>query len=111
MISDGAGAVVIASPEVARNCRTKPVWIIGTGESVKYRINDDDMTVSAGAQSAPMAFGEAGVRPDEIDVLTVYDSFTPNVIFSLEDLGFCKKGRAERLQKAIAFGSTLPNPP
>jgi acetyl-CoA C-acetyltransferase len=29
MVSDGGGAVVIASPAVARNTRQKPVWIIG----------------------------------------------------------------------------------
>ena len=33
MISDGGGAVVIASPEVARNCARPPVWILGTGEA------------------------------------------------------------------------------
>ena len=36
MISDGGGAVVIAAPEVARNCRKRPVWILGSGEATKY---------------------------------------------------------------------------
>jgi acetyl-CoA C-acetyltransferase len=39
-----------------------------------------------------MAFGEAGVRPDEIDIAMIYDSFTITVLTILEDLGFCKKG-------------------
>jgi acetyl-CoA C-acetyltransferase len=92
MISDGGGAVVIAAPEVARNCRKKPVWIIGAGEATKYRENGGDITVSAGAQSAPMAFGEAGIRPDELDIAMIYDSFSITVMVCLEDLGFCKKG-------------------
>jgi len=92
MISDGGGAVVIASRDVARDCRHKPVWIIGTGEATKYVENDGDITVSAAAQSGPQAFGEAGVRPDEIDVAMIYDSFTITVLVCLEDLGFCKKG-------------------
>ena len=92
MISDGGGAVVIASADVARNCRKKPVWIIGAGEATKYRENGGDITVSAAVQSAPMAFGEAGVRPDEIDIAMIYDSFTITVLTILEDLGFCKKG-------------------
>ncbi|MEZ4502462.1 MAG: thiolase domain-containing protein, partial [Dehalococcoidia bacterium] len=37
MVSDGGGALVIASPEVARGTKKPPVWIIGTGEATKYR--------------------------------------------------------------------------
>jgi acetyl-CoA C-acetyltransferase len=32
------------------------------------------------------------VRPDEIDVAMIYDSFSITVLAILEDLGFCKKG-------------------
>ena len=39
-----------------------------------------------------MAFGEAGVTPDEIDIAMIYDSFTITVAVCLEDLGFCGKG-------------------
>ncbi len=92
MISDGGGAVVIASADVARGCKQKPVWVLGGGEAVKYPENGGDITTSAAARSGPMAFGEAGVRPDEIDVAMLYDSFTITVLTVLEDLGFCKKG-------------------
>ena len=90
MISDGGGAVVIAAPEVARACKKPPVWILGSGEAVKYPRNGDDITASAAAQSGPEAFAEAGLRPDEIDIAMIYDSFT--VLMLLEDLGFCGKG-------------------
>jgi acetyl-CoA C-acetyltransferase len=76
MVSDGGGAVVIASAAAARHGRKKPVWIIGTGEATKYRENDGDITVSAGAQAAPIAFAEAGLSPAEVDVLMAYDSFS-----------------------------------
>jgi acetyl-CoA C-acetyltransferase len=92
MVSDGGGAVVIASPEVARDCRKKPVWIIGSGEATKYSENGGDLTVSAAAQSGPRAWAEADIRPDEIDIAMIYDSFTITVMMMLEDLGFCKKG-------------------
>jgi acetyl-CoA C-acetyltransferase len=39
-----------------------------------------------------VAFGEAGITPDEIDIAMIYDSFTITVMTCLEDLGFCKKG-------------------
>ncbi len=92
MISDGGGAVVIAAADVARDCRKAPVWILGTGEATKYPENGGDITVSAAAQSGPPAFGEAGVRPHEIDIAMIYDSFSITVLTLLEDLGFCRKG-------------------
>jgi acetyl-CoA C-acetyltransferase len=92
MVSDGGGAVVIASSDVVRNTRKKPVWIIGTGEATKYRENGGDITVSAGGQSGPIAFAEAGISPSEVDVLMAYDSFSITVMCMIEDLGFCKKG-------------------
>ncbi len=94
LVTDGGGAVIIASPEVARNAKKKPVWLLGSGEALKYPTNDNDITTSAAAQSAPIAFGQAGVRPDEIDIAMIYDSFTITVAVMLEDLGFCKKGEA-----------------
>ena len=92
MISDGGGAVVIASPEVAGDCKKPPVWIIGTGEATKYPELGGDITTSAAAQSAPIAFGEAGLTAAEMDIAMIYDSFSITVMTMLEDLGFCKKG-------------------
>lgn len=92
MISDGGGAVVIASEEVARSTRQQPVWIAGVGEGIGFVDNSSDITVSAAARSGPAAFGEAGLRPDQMDVAMMYDSFTITVLECLEDLGFCAKG-------------------
>ncbi|MFB3105503.1 MAG: hypothetical protein ACE1ZA_11375 [Pseudomonadales bacterium] len=92
MISDGGGAVVIAAPEVAKDCRKKPVWILGCGEATKYPEIGGDITTSAAAQSAPVAFAEAGVTAAELDIAMIYDSFSITVMTILEDVGFCAKG-------------------
>lgn len=92
MISDGGGAVVIASADVAANCAKKPVWILGSGEATKYPTNGGDLTSSAAVQSGPVAFAEAGLTPSEIDIAMIYDSFSITVLTILEDLGFCAKG-------------------
>lgn len=92
IISDGGGAIVLATEEVARNCRSKPVWVLGTGEATKFRRNEDDLTITAAARSGPSAFGQAGVTPADIDIAMIYDSFTITVLSALEDLGFCNKG-------------------
>ena len=92
MVSDGGGALVLTSAAVARNTKKKPVWVIGTGEGIQYKRNGGDITTSAAAMSGPAAFGEAGVKPSEIDIAMIYDSFTITVAVMLEDLGFCPKG-------------------
>ena len=111
MVSDGGGAVVIASPDVVRDTRKKPVWIIGTGEATKYTENGGDITVSAGAQAAPVAFGEAGVSPSEIDVLMAYDSFSITVMCMIEDLGFCTKGEGGAYVEDLHLAFDAPGKP
>ena len=65
---------------------------MGSGEATKYPENGGDITTSAAVQSAPRAFGEAGLSAVEMDVAMIYDSFSITVLALLEDLGFCKKG-------------------
>ncbi|WP_433273070.1 thiolase C-terminal domain-containing protein [Pseudonocardia xinjiangensis] len=92
IVSDGGGAVVIVGEDVAAGIRKPPVWILGSGEAVGYPGNARDLTTSAGALSGPPAFAQAGVRPDDVDIAMIYDSFTITVLTLLEDLGFAKKG-------------------
>jgi len=92
IVSDGGGAVVIVSSDVAKDTRRPPVWILGAGEAIGYLENGKDITVSAAARSGPIAFAEAGVTPEDVDIAMIYDSFTITVLTLLEDLGFAKKG-------------------
>jgi acetyl-CoA C-acetyltransferase len=108
IVSDGGGAVVIVSRAVAAGIRTRPAWILGTGEAVGYPASGADLTTTAAARSGPEAFGEAGIRPDEIDIAMIYDSFTITVLAILEDLGFAKKGEGGALAAGghLAFDQT-----
>ena len=93
LISDGGGAVVIASPELARNCRQRPVWVLGVGEAVAHQgAGQRDLIYIAAKQSHEPAFAMAGVTHQDIDMAMIYDSFTITVLETLEDLGFCEKG-------------------
>ena len=111
LISDGGGAVVVASRDVARDCRSRPVWVLGFGESViHHEAGHRDWTATGGRQSAPRALGMAGVGLDDIDMAMLYDAFTITVITSLEDLGFCPVGEGGRFvaDGAIRLGGRLP---
>jgi len=92
IVSDGGGAVVIVSRAVAEGIRTRPVWILGTGEALGYPAGGADITTTAAVRSGKEALGQAGIGPDEIDIAMIYDSFTITVLAILEDLGFAKKG-------------------
>ena len=87
------GGRSVASPEVARNCKQRPVWVLGVGESVAHQgAGKRDLVYIAAKQSREPAFQMAGVTHKDIDMCMIYDSFTITVLTTLEDLGFCEKG-------------------
>ncbi|MFI9247092.1 thiolase C-terminal domain-containing protein [Streptomyces sp. NPDC053086] len=92
--SDGGAAVLLAAEEYVRDCRTTPVWILGTGEHVSHAAMSEwpDFTLSPAAVSGRLAFARAGVTPSDIDFAEIYDAFTYMTLVTLEDLGFCAKG-------------------
>ena len=93
VVTDGAGAVVVASPEVARGCKQPPVWLLGGAMAIGHRdAGYRDYGRIAAAESGPRAFADAGVTHDEIDLCMLYDSYTITVLTTLEGLGFCKIG-------------------
>lgn len=110
--SDGGGAIVLTSEERARDCASTPIWVLGTGEAISHTTMSEwsDFTESPCVRSGAKAFGKAGVRPDEIDVVEVYDSFTVTVLLTLEGLGFCKKGEGGPFVEGgtLRVGGRLP---
>ena len=94
VVTDGGGALIVTSPEIARSLKRPLVKVIGAGEAPKGPRGglDLDLTHSGAVWSGPIAFGEAGVTPQDIKYASIYDSFTITVLMQLEDLGFCKKG-------------------
>src|SRR5207237_6820178 len=97
VITDGGGALVVVSPEVARDLARTTVKVLGHGEAPKHTDNGRiDLTYSGAVWSGPRAFEEAGVTPADIDYASIYDSFTITVLETIEDLGFCAKGDGGR---------------
>jgi acetyl-CoA acetyltransferase len=96
LVTDGGGAIVIVSEKRARDLARPPVWILGHGEAHTHLgiASMPDLTTTPAAISGHRAFETAGVRPEEIDVVEVYDSFTITVLLTLEALGFCGKGES-----------------
>jgi acetyl-CoA C-acetyltransferase len=93
-VTDGGGALVVVSPEVARKLSRQSVPVLGTGFAAKHVNNGRiDLTHTGAVVSGPRAFAEAGLSPRDIRYASIYDSFTITVLTTLEDLGFCEKGK------------------
>lgn len=112
VISDGGGAVILTTAERARDLRKPPAYILGAaGAQTHWNISQmEDYATSAAAKCGPIAFGQAGVTPADIDTIQFYDSFTITVLTMLEDLGFCPKGEGGRFVQGgtLALGGKLP---
>jgi acetyl-CoA C-acetyltransferase len=112
VVTDGGGAVVVVSPDVARDLDRTAVKVLGHGETVKHTDNGRiDVTYSGAVWSGPRAFEEAGVTPGDIDYVSIYDSFTITVLETIEDLGFCEKGQGGRFVMdgaLVSPGGRLP---
>jgi len=96
LITDGGGAVVVVAPEIARDLKKKPVWLLGHGEAQSHMLISQmkDLTVSPAKAAGKRAFEMAAMTPSEIDVTQIYDSFTITVLLTLEALGYCKPGES-----------------
>jgi acetyl-CoA C-acetyltransferase len=94
VVTDGGGALVVVSPEVAAGLDRAAVKVLGYGASVKHANGGKiDLTYTGARWSGPIAFEQAGVTPADIDYASIYDSFTITALETIEDLGFCEKGK------------------
>jgi len=94
-ISDGAAALVLCSAERAREFTEKPVRIIGSGAATDTMALHDRASLTSmlsTAKAGERAFKRAGVKPANIQVAEIHDSFSISEIMAIEDLGFFKKG-------------------
>ncbi|MEM8552737.1 MAG: thiolase family protein [Pseudomonadota bacterium] len=64
---------------------------------------DEVQTRSGLADGQATLFSAAGIGPDDIGVLEIYDDYPVIVAMQLEDLGFCQKGEAKALLRAHDF--------
>jgi len=94
--ADGAAACVVTSAEMARELKQKPVYIMAAAQScnssISRGIKDPTVRENEISRLGESLFSTAGLKPSDIDVIQIYDDFTPYVLMALEDLGFCQKG-------------------
>ena len=108
LVTDGGGAIIVTSADRAKDFPTKPVYILGSGESVESNMVSqmEDFTSSRAFRVAgPTAMKMAGISHADVDHLMIYDAFAHLPLYGLEDLGFCKRGEAKDF---VWEGNTRP---
>src|SRR6478672_11653293 len=113
LVTDGGGALILVAAERAKDFPQKPVYLLGTGESVETPMVSQmaDFTSSRAFRVAgPKAFAEAGITHQDVDHLMIYDAFAHLPIYGLEDLDFVPRGEAGAFiaDRNTAPGSKLP---
>lgn len=107
LISDAGAAVVLVSADRAKDLPQKPIYLLGVGVAMSHSgiAQMPDLTTTSAVVAGTKAYTMAGIRPQDVDVVQLYDAFTINTILFLEDLGFCKKGEGGDF---VANGNIAP---
>ncbi|HEX5206069.1 thiolase family protein [Paractinoplanes rhizophilus] len=91
----GGAGVIVTSADVARRARNRPVWVKGFGEHIAFKTPTyaEDLLRSPISKAADRAFDMADLRRSDMDMASIYDCYTITVLMSVEDAGFCEKGK------------------
>jgi acetyl-CoA acetyltransferase len=114
--TDGGVALVITSPERAKDLKHRPAIIEAAAQGSSP--NQYSMTSYYRPELGLPEMGlvgrqlweQSGLTPADIQTAILYDHFTPFVLIQLEELGFCGRGEAPGFvaDGAIEIGGRLP---
>ncbi len=119
--SEGGCALVVANVDKVE-VASQPIYALGGGADFygpSYQHppawdlvgrRNDYVNGMAGRHAAERAFCHAGLRPDDVDVLELYDPFSFEIIRQLEAFGFCGEGEGGPFvaDGRIAVGGSHP---
>ena len=120
LINDGGVALIVAEASRARAIATKSgkplVFVDGIGRADLNReatsLGPRLLEFYRPAQhlAARQVYEMAGVGPEDVDALFVYDSFSCHILFALEGFGYCGEGEAGSFiaRTGIGPGGQLP---
>jgi acetyl-CoA C-acetyltransferase/acetyl-CoA acyltransferase len=92
--TDGGAAVVLAAEEVARR-HPRAVWVLGSAAASDVMLMQDKRDLSrvpATERAAAAAYRQAGLGPQDVNVVELHDCFTIAEIVATEGLGLFEPG-------------------
>jgi acetyl-CoA acetyltransferase len=115
--SDGGVALVVTTPERARDLRQRAAVILAAaqgaaadGEMMTSYYRDDITGLPEMEVVARKLWSQSGLTAADIQTAFLYDHFTPFVFVQLEELGFCGRGEAKDFATVenLSLGGRLP---
>lgn len=116
--NDGAAAIVLTSPERARDLKQTPVFVLGAAAGAPFRVHSTpasfatpDLASSHFGALAPRLYRMAGVGSADVDVVQAYENFTGGVLMAMIEHGFFAAEEAMEfltLENLIAPAGRLP---
>ena len=115
--SDGAQAIVVTTPERAKDLAQPPVVVKAAAQGAG---ENQDMMTSYYRESitglpemglvARQLWNTTGLTSDDVQAAIIYDHFTPLALPQLEEFGFCARGEAKDFIRDgnIELGGRLP---
>ena len=112
LISDAGGAIIVTSPERARDLDAQPVYLHGIGEhhTHEHLMCAPSLTEFGARESSRIAYDMAGLGPEDMDFAELYDCFSIVPVLELEELGLGRTGEgiAHWTSGAARIGGKLP---
>lgn len=106
-IGDGAAALVLTSPDLAKKLETPNIRVRASAVvSAKAHGERDLVAVSASRK----AYEIAGLGPEDLDVIELHDASAPAELIHYENLGICGEGGAIGMIRdgVTSIGGRLP---
>ena len=110
-VSDGAAALILASPGVAKQYTDMPVYVLGSSSATDYIVfpsREDRTSFLASRIAMENALKMADLDLKALKIAEFYDQSTVLEMVALEDLGFSKQGEAWRHVRKSLESSTGP---
>lgn len=111
---DGSTAIIISSPDAARDLKSTPIRIESICGPLHGRDSWDQMedhTRFAAEDAGQRLWSMTDLKPKDVDVAALYDGFSFLTLLWLEGLGFCGRGEAGAFVEGghrIALDGELP---
>ncbi len=96
-VTDGAAAVIVTTPEIAAKLKKPVVQIRASAHAtdvMALHSRKDPASLPAVARASEKAYKQAGISPDDLDLLEVHDCFTIAELIIMEELQIVKRGEA-----------------
>ncbi|HGG56434.1 MAG TPA: lipid-transfer protein, partial [Nannocystis exedens] len=99
----GAAAAILASDEyVKKHGIDNPIYIAAQAMTTDYASSFEEQSMikmvgyDMTKRGAEQVYEQAGIGPEDLDVIELHDCFTSNELLTYEALGLCPEGQAEK---------------